>query len=103
MMQGESPTPVFNAIPLRDDRCCAPRLAETPFSGRDPQEGDDDDDRDNRTDWGRSGPGRAPVAQTQARCGAAYAPGGRSRDTLARPGRDGCNPERMAGQLPGRW
>src|SRR3954467_15099392 len=51
-------------------QCCAPRLAETPFSGRDPQEGDDDDDRDNRTDWGRSGPGRAPVAQTQARCGA---------------------------------
>src|SRR4030095_8227240 len=81
--------------------CCAPRLAETPFSGCDPQEGDDDDDRDSRTDWVRSGPGWAHVAQTQARCGAAYAPGGRSRDTLARPGCDGCNPERMAGHLRG--
>src|SRR5829696_3771040 len=60
----------FSASHL-DCPCCAPRLAETPFSGRDPQEGDDDDDRGNRTDWDRSGPGWAHVAPTQARCGAA--------------------------------
>src|SRR4029078_988994 len=76
-------------------------LVETRFSRRDLQEGDDDDDRDSRTDWGRSGPGWAHVAQTQARFGAAYAPGGRPRDPLARTGRDGCNPERVAGHLRG--
>src|SRR4051794_22442500 len=64
---------VCNATIATD--CCAPRLAETPFSGRDPQEGDDNDDRGNRTDWDRSGPGWAHVAQTQARCRGAPAAG----------------------------
>src|SRR4051812_27772923 len=41
-----------------------------PLSGRDPQEGDDDDTDDSFW-WGRSGPGWADVAPAQARCGPA--------------------------------
>src|SRR3954470_14093558 len=45
-----------------------------PVSGRDPQEGDDDD-RDDSFGRGWFGPGWADVAQTQARCGPAPAAG----------------------------
>src|SRR3954451_20571524 len=63
--------------PVESARAALPGSLRYPLSGRDPQEGDNDD-RDNRTYWGRSGPGWAPVAPTQARCGAAPVAGWRS-------------------------
>src|SRR3954462_7880820 len=71
-----------------------------PVSGRDPQEGDDDD-RDSSFWWDRFRPGWTHVAQAQARCGATPVAGGGPGDTLARTGRDGFDPERMAGPLRG--
>src|SRR5215204_6596660 len=72
------------------------------LSGRDPQEGDDED-ADNS--FGRSGFGsrRAHVAPAQARRGPAPVAGGGPGDPLARTGRHGRDPERMAAHLRLRW
>src|SRR3954469_16943593 len=68
------------------------------LSGRDPQEGDDED-ADNSFGRSRFGSRRAYVAPAQARCGPAPAAGGGPGDPLARTGRHGRDPERMAGHL----
>ena len=60
ILKGERPTPAPHGW-LRH-----------PLSGHDPWEGEDDD-TDNRSGWGRSGPGWTHVAPTQARCGPAPA------------------------------
>src|SRR3954469_8570510 len=73
-----------------------------PLSGDDPQEGDDED-ADNSFGRSRFGSRRAHVAPAQARCGVSPVAGGRPGDTLASTGRDGRDPERMAGRLRLRW
>src|SRR3954463_16470238 len=82
------------------DTAALPGSLRHPLSGRDPQEGDDDD-RDNSFGWGRFGPGWTHVAQTQARCGAAPVAGGRPGDALAGAGSHSRAPDRMAGHLRG--
>src|SRR5215211_6318427 len=72
------------------------------LSGRDPQEGDDED-ADNSFGRSRFGSRRAHVAPAQARCSPAPIAGGGPGDTLARTGRHGCDPDRMAGHLRLRW
>src|SRR3954470_10930985 len=72
------------------------------LSGRDPQEGDDED-ADNSFGRSRFGSRRAHVAPAQARCSPAPVAGGGPGDPLARTGRHGCDPERMAGHLRLRW